>query len=62
MTENSIARNLAITLGDHRYLVGFVLYRAKPLIVTATTIRSDKSTSDRVECLVVLQNRYDFAR
>jgi len=36
----------------HRYLAGFVLCRAKPLIVAATPVRGDESTSDAVERLL----------
>lgn len=33
----------------HRYLPAFALYRAKPLILAVTVVRSDESTSDAVE-------------
>nr|WP_232833843.1 ISH3 family transposase [Saliphagus sp. LR7] len=36
----------------HRYLAGFVLCRAKPLIVAVTPIRSDEPKSDAVERLL----------
>jgi hypothetical protein len=36
----------------HRYLAGFVLCRAKPLIVAVTPVRSDKPKSDAVERLL----------
>jgi len=36
----------------HRYLAGFVLCRAKPLVVAVTPVRGDESTSDAVERLL----------
>jgi hypothetical protein len=36
----------------HRYLAGFVLCRAKPLIVAVTPVRGDEPTSDAVERLL----------
>jgi len=36
----------------HRYLAGFVLCRAKPLIVAVTPVRSDEPKSDAVERLL----------
>ena len=36
----------------HRYLAGFVLCRAKPLIVAATPVRGDEPKSDAVERLL----------
>lgn len=36
----------------HRYLAGFVLCRAKPLIVALTGVRGDEATSDAVERLL----------
>ncbi|OYR64258.1 ISH3 family transposase [Halorubrum ezzemoulense] len=36
----------------HRYLAGFVLCRAKPLIVAVTPVRSDEPKSDAVEQLL----------
>ncbi len=36
----------------HRYLAGFVLCRAKPLIVVVTPVRSDEPKSDAVERLL----------
>jgi len=36
----------------HRYLAGFVLCRAKPLVVAVTPVRGDESTSDVVERLL----------
>jgi len=36
----------------HRYLAGFVLCRAKPLVVAVTAVRGDESTSDAVERLL----------
>jgi len=36
----------------HRYLAGFVLCRAKPLVVAVTPVRGDEPTSDAVERLL----------
>ena len=36
----------------HRYLAGFVLCRAKPLVVAVTPVRGDESKSDAVERLL----------
>lgn len=36
----------------HRYLAGFVLCRAKPLIVAVTAVRGDEPKSDAVERLL----------
>ncbi|MCQ1021463.1 ISH3 family transposase, partial [Acinetobacter baumannii] len=36
----------------HRYLAGFVLCRAKPLIVAVTPVRGDEPKSDAVERLL----------
>ena len=36
----------------HRYLTGFVLCRAKPLVVAVTPVRGDESRSDAVERLL----------
>jgi hypothetical protein len=36
----------------HRYLAGFVLCRAKPLIIAVTAVRGDEPTSDAVERLL----------
>lgn len=38
----------------HRYLAGFVLCRAKPLVVTVTAVRGDEPKSDAVERLLDL--------
>jgi hypothetical protein len=36
----------------HRYLAGFVLCRAKPLVIAVTAVRGDEPTSDAVERLL----------
>ena len=33
----------------HRYLAGFALSRAKPLVVAVTAVRGDEAKSDMVE-------------
>ena len=40
------------TIQYHRYLTGFVLYRAKPLVVAVTAVRGDEPNSDAVERLL----------